>query len=57
VPENWDEYKIKRKFRGSLYNINFKRTGKFLILVDGKQIKGNVIPQIKKSDVNVVVEF
>ncbi len=57
VPDEWKEFSVIRIFRGCKYNIRFKKTGKFLISVDGKIIQGNIIPQIQKKEANVVVEF
>ena len=48
VPEEWDEFKIVRPFRGASYNVSVKnpkhvQSGVASIKVDGKPIKGNVI--------------
>lgn len=57
VPENWKEFKVTRKFRGCRYIIKFIKTGYFSISVDGKSITGNIIPEIKKKEINVIVKF
>ncbi len=43
IPEDWNEVKVKRLFRGKIYEINIKRTGKFEIFVEGEKIEGDVI--------------
>ena len=49
IPPQWPGYKVKRHFRGSVYNINVKNprnvsSGIANIKVDGRKIKGNIIP-------------
>jgi cellobiose phosphorylase len=49
IPANWSGYKVKRPFRGSVYNIEVKNPEKVSsgisnIKVDGKKILGNIIP-------------
>ncbi|KUG26679.1 cyclic beta-1,2-glucan synthase [hydrocarbon metagenome] len=55
IPKGWSRYRIKRKFRGTVYNIevindNHVSFGVMKIEIDGKEINGNVIqPQTKKE--------
>jgi cellobiose phosphorylase len=49
IPEEWNGFKVTRKFRNSVYQINIynpKHISKGIekIIVDGSQIKGNVLP-------------
>lgn len=49
IPAKWPGYKVKRPFRGSIYNIDVKNpervsSGIVYIKVDGKKILGNIIP-------------
>jgi len=54
IPLTWKTYSVKRLFRGTEYNIQFKNvSGRALsvkkILVKGREIKGNVIPISKQK--------
>lgn len=54
IPKNWPVFVAKRIFRAAEYNIivrNPKKTAKGVkeILVDGKKLKGNLIPVFKKG--------
>ncbi len=59
IPKDWQEYKVKRTFRGTVYNITVKNGsnvsyGVKEIIIDGVSQKENLIaPQSKK---NVIVE-
>jgi cellobiose phosphorylase len=44
VPSTWNEYKVRRNFRDIDLEFHFKRTGKFSIVADGKNIEGSIIP-------------
>ncbi len=60
IPNNWKSFKIKRLFRGTLYDIEITNQngaccGIESIYVDGKIIGGNVIKPIDKSYVKVKV--
>jgi cellobiose phosphorylase len=59
VPKNWKEYKVIRLYRGVKYHITVKNPdgiskGVKRLLVNGKLIKGNLIPY-KKEDEEVEV--
>ena len=56
IPADWKEYAVKRIFRGITYNITVKNPegkmkGVSKILVNGEEMKGNVIPLFKAGDV------
>lgn len=57
VPNEWTSYSVKRKYRNTLYNVEFSRTGKFSLTVDGKEVQGNLIPIASKENCNVKVTF
>jgi cellobiose phosphorylase len=49
IPESWDGYIVKRVFRGVKYRIEIKNPdhvskGIKQLIIDGKEIKGNIIP-------------
>lgn len=51
IPAAWDGYEITRRFRGDEYGIKIKNpnhvsTGVAKLILDGKEIKGNVIPVV-----------
>jgi cellobiose phosphorylase len=59
IPKNWKEYKVIRIYRGVRYHITVKNPdgiskGVKRLLVNGKLIKGNLIPY-KKEDKEVEV--
>ena len=44
LPTEWNKLKVERKFRGAIYRIAFERSDCNKIWVNGKEIKGNVLP-------------
>ena len=49
VPHTWDGYKVSRRFRGAMYDVEIKNPahvcrGVKKVTVDGKEIEGNVLP-------------
>ena len=59
IPSGWDEYKVNREFRGAKYEITIKNPNKVSkgvksMIVDGKEIEGNVIPVLSAGDVHKV---
>ncbi|MDO5521254.1 MAG: glycosyl transferase [bacterium] len=49
IPFEWDGYKVSREFRGDVFDItitnpNHVSTGVKSLVVDGKEVEGNVIP-------------
>jgi cellobiose phosphorylase len=63
IPSAWKGFTVSREFRGVKYNFTVKNPNKSSkgvkkMTVDGKEIKGNVVPTAKgKSEVNVEVEM
>ena len=61
IPKGWKGFDVVRKFRGTTYEISVKNpggvcTGVKKMLVDGKEIIGNVIP-VEQSKKTVKVEI
>jgi len=49
IPESWDGYIVNRVFRGAKYRIEIKNPGHISkgikqLIIDGDEIKGNIIP-------------
>ncbi len=44
VPDAWDTFTVRRKFRGAQYVIEFARTGEKGLWIDGARTSGNRIP-------------
>lgn len=40
---DWDGYKVSKVYRGTRYNITFKRTGASSVTLDGNPIEGNIV--------------
>jgi cellobiose phosphorylase len=63
IPKAWDGYRVTREFRGDLYQITVKNPnhvskGVVKMIVDGKEVKGNIIPLAgdkKMHEVEVVL--
>jgi len=63
IPQGWDGYQVSRRFRGAIYHISIENPahvcrGVKSVMVDGKAIKGNVLPVFadgKEHDVKVVL--
>ena len=54
----WNEAFVSRVYRGARYNISFKRTGNYALIVDGQHIDGNIAPIFEKgSEHTVICEF
>jgi len=64
IPNLWEGFKLVRPFRGAIYEINVSNPNKVsmgvkLMRVDGKIVKGNVLPSLadgKTHTVKVVLE-
>jgi cellobiose phosphorylase len=59
IPEDWDGFKITRRFRGATYEITVKNPhhvskGVKEIIVDGKKIEGQVLPVFNDGKVHRV---
>ena len=57
IPAEWKGFHYTRQFRGGEYRISVKRTGKRAIRADGKQIEGNLIPNLGEGVHEIVVEI
>lgn len=62
IPKDWNGYKVTRSFKGAEYEITIKNPnhvcrGVNSMLVDGKEVQGNIIPDFKsgKHQVEVVL--
>jgi len=62
IPENWQEFKVFRKFRGVKYDIQISRIGRgddMKIELDSETVEGNIItdiPEVKTEvDANVSI--
>jgi cellobiose phosphorylase len=47
VPSDWQEFRYRRSFRNAIYQMTFIRKDSFAILVDGKPISGNLLPDFQ----------
>jgi len=59
-PGSWNEFSLRRKFRGTVYDIVFRRADQGeerSILVDGKPLGGNMVPLSDSKQVEVRVAF
>jgi cellobiose phosphorylase len=61
VPSDWNEYDVKRRYRGCDYHIHFKRRAApdqpRRLTVDGREVAGDVIPPQAKSACEVEFVF
>ncbi|KAF5847199.1 hypothetical protein GGP41_003498 [Bipolaris sorokiniana] len=50
-PSDWDEMKVRRQFRGAVFNVQIRRgsVDSVKVTVDGEQIAGNVIRNVEKG--------
>jgi cellobiose phosphorylase len=60
IPSAWPEFKVSRTYRDTIYNITFKNPNKVCkgvksMVVDGKTVKGNLLPIKKGKTVEVEV--
>jgi len=59
IPQDWDGFSVNRVFRGVTYKIKVKRAGpgnSVSLLVAGKLIRGNIVPEPSNGEVEVEVE-
>jgi cellobiose phosphorylase len=59
IPKSWDGFEINRKFRGALYRIkvtNPQHLSKGIksLIVNGKELQGNVIPPANPGSKNII---
>lgn len=57
LPSEWKEYDYKRVFRNATYNISVRKTGNKSLVVDGKEIHGNVVPSFEGGKHNVTFTY
>ncbi|MDR2962340.1 MAG: hypothetical protein LBU90_01655 [Bacteroidales bacterium] len=60
IPTSWDGFKVIRKFRGATYKIsvsnpNHVSKGVKKVVVNSKEIEGNIVPVFTSGEVNVEV--
>lgn len=60
IPEDWKEFRVIRKYRGSIYdikvmNLEGKSKGVKRIVVDGKEISGNLLPIFNDGKIHEVI--
>lgn len=60
IPAEWDGFKVKRKFRGTTFNIEVVNPNKVMkgvkeLWIDGEKIEGNLIPVTDKATSSVKV--
>jgi len=60
ISPEWEGYRATRKFRGTLYhieviNVNHVSKGIVMILVNGQEIEGNILPLCDKGECTVKV--
>ncbi len=60
IPSDWQSYKVIRKFRGGTYHINVSNSsgvekGVAQLIVNGKEVSGNIIPILGKGEHRVEV--
>ena len=61
-PDNWDYVKVKRIFRGKLYEIEFHNPNKKYssiekIIINAKEFAGSVIPELEESTNKIIVKL
>ena len=57
IPDDWKEYTVTRKFRGTEYVVHVGRTGKPGMTVDGQAVEGHIVPLSDKNTVQVEVSL
>lgn len=60
IPQAWDGYKVTRVFRGDIFEVEVKNPnhvskGVKSLVVDGKEVEGNVIPMFNDGQKHTVV--
>lgn len=44
IPDDWKEFTVQRKFRGTEYIIHVTRTGRYSLWSDGVRVEGRTLP-------------
>ena len=55
IPDELEEYTVRRRFRGTVYTIHVKRTGEKTMRLDGTVTEGDLIPLSDRPAVTVEV--
>lgn len=60
IPHDWDGYKVTREFRGDIFEVEVKNPdhvskGVKSLVVDGKEVAGNVIPMFNDGQKHTVI--
>ena len=55
IPDDWNEYTVLRRFRGTEYTVHVRRTGEKSMTADGVVLPGNLVPLTDKAAVTVEV--
>lgn len=60
IPAAWDGFSVKRVFRGTIYNISVENPdhickGVKKLIVDGKEVHGNIIPAMDDGNTHQIV--
>lgn len=60
IPQDWDGYKVTREFRGDVFEVEVKNPnhvskGVKSLVVDGKEVEGNIIPMFNDGKKHTVV--
>ncbi|MBC7765446.1 MAG: glycosyl transferase, partial [Hyphomonadaceae bacterium] len=60
IPAKWEGFTVSREYRGTIYHIEVKNPkhlnkGVQSIIINGKEIAGNIIPICKEKEVQVLV--
>ncbi len=56
IPESWQGYRYRRTFRGAVYDITVRRTGRRLLTVDG-QVTNGCVPDLGPGEHSVELEI
>jgi cellobiose phosphorylase len=58
MPKQWDGTVVEKQFRGSVYTIKYKYTGKYRLIIDGTQIDGTLAPARDAGNlISIVCEY
>lgn len=58
MPVQWNGSTIQKHFRGSIYTIEYKHTGKYQLIVNGVPIQGNIVQTADFGEkISIVCEF
>jgi cellobiose phosphorylase len=57
IPSSWKGFEATRRFRGCEYRIQVRRTGQRRLVVDGRQLDGNLVPPQSGPTCNVLLEI